>query len=106
VSPSPSATSSTGSASISRATAEKIALTAAGGGRVTKVERETEHGRPVFDIEVRNGAVEHDIDVDRETGAVLRHKVDRDDDRDDKGSDDRDDDRDDRDDRGRHGDDD
>jgi hypothetical protein len=46
---------------------------------VTKVERETEHGRAVWDVEVYRSGVEHDIDVDRATGQVLRHKTDRDD---------------------------
>ena len=78
----PSASSrATSTATISLADAKAIALSAAGGGRVTKVERETEHGRPVYDIEVQAGSVEHDIDVDRVTGEVLRHRTDRDDDR-------------------------
>ncbi|MEU4423611.1 PepSY domain-containing protein [Actinoplanes sp. NPDC024001] len=54
---------------------------AAGGGRAVKIERETEHGRQVWDVEVQNGSIEHDIDVDATTGEVLRHK--RDDDSDD-----------------------
>jgi hypothetical protein len=61
------------------AEAKTIAIRAAGGGRVTKVERETEHGRAVWDVEVYRSGVEHDIDVDRATGEVLRHKTDRDD---------------------------
>jgi hypothetical protein len=69
--------------------ARTIALRAAGGGRVTKVERETEHRRAVWEVEVITGGVEHDIDVDRATGAVLRHKTDRDDDRGRGGDDDR-----------------
>jgi hypothetical protein len=80
----PSSSSSSSAAAtttISVADAEAIALRAAGGGRVTKVERETEHGRPVYDVEVWRGSTEHDIDVDRTTGAVLRHAVCRDDDR-------------------------
>ena len=63
------------------AEAKAIAIRAAGGGRVTKVERETEHGRAVWDVEVYRSGVEHDIDVDRATGEVLRHKTDRDDDK-------------------------
>ncbi|HET6532708.1 MAG TPA: PepSY domain-containing protein [Actinoplanes sp.] len=60
------------------AEAKAIAVGAAGGGRVTKIERETEHGRAVWDVEVIRGGVEHDIDVDRRTGAVLRHRIDHD----------------------------
>ena len=78
------------------------AMLHAGGGRVTDVERETEHGRAVWDIEVQRGGVEHDIDVDRATGDVLRHRSEADDDNR-KGRDDdskgRDDDHDDHDDR-------
>jgi hypothetical protein len=79
--PEASATTGTGdAATVSAEQARAIAVRAAGGGRVTKVERDTEHGRAVWDVEVRDGAVEHDIDVDRRTGAVLRHETDRDDD--------------------------
>ena len=94
--PSPSSSAGGGSG-IGAAQARTVALRAAGGGRVTKVERETEHGRAVWDVEVIRGGVEHDIDVDRATGEVLRHRIDRDDDR---GRDD------DSEDRGRGGDDD
>jgi uncharacterized membrane protein YkoI len=56
---------------------------------VTDAERETEHGRAVWDIEVQKGAVEHDIDVDRATGDVLRHRSEADDhDSDDRNDDD------------------
>ena len=85
-SPSASAPSSGGGSAISAAQARTIALRAAGGGRVTDIERESEHGRAVWDVEVYRGGVEHDIDVDRATGDVLRHRTDRDDDR---GGDDR-----------------
>jgi hypothetical protein len=60
---------------ISQARAVEIALRAAGGGRVTKVERETEHGRPVFGIEVISGGTEHDLDIDRADGTILRHRA-------------------------------
>ncbi|GIM77926.1 hypothetical protein Aau02nite_78360 [Amorphoplanes auranticolor] len=60
--------------------AKEIAVKAAGGGQVTETERETEHGRAVWDIEVQAGPVEHDIDVDRATGEVLRHERETDDD--------------------------
>jgi hypothetical protein len=42
---------------------------------VESVERETEHGRAVWDVDVIVNGVEHDIDVDRSTGAVTRHRV-------------------------------
>ncbi|WP_306215152.1 PepSY domain-containing protein [Actinoplanes sp. RD1] len=95
-SPSPSASSSTeasprpsGSASsgaaraadsglISIDAAKMIALRAAGGGYVESIERETEHGRAVWDVDVVRNGVEHDIDVDRATGAITRHRTDDD----------------------------
>ena len=83
-SPSPSSSSpadSSSAASISLAEAERIAIGAAGGGRVTKVERETEHGRPVYHFRVLAGGAEYRVDVDRETGAVLRLRSEGSDDR-------------------------
>jgi len=66
---SPDATAPARTASgISVDRARAIALRAAGGGRVTKIERETEHGRAVFEIEVSVKGVEHDLHVDRVTG--------------------------------------
>ena len=88
---------------VDRATAERIALERAGGGRVGEVEfdradddrddaddRDDRDDRDHWEVEVRNGAVEHDVDVDAATGEVLDHDIDRDD-RDDDRSDDRDD---------------
>jgi hypothetical protein len=65
----------TAAASVSIDAARSIALRAAGGGRVTDVEAETEHGRAVWDLDVVVGGVRHDIDVDRATGEVLRHRT-------------------------------
>jgi len=89
-SPSSSASSPSSAGAISLDAAKAIAIKAAGGGRVTDIERDTEHGRAVWDVEVRKGAVEHDIDVDRATGDVLRHKSEADDDRGSRGRDDHD----------------
>jgi hypothetical protein len=88
--PSSSATSAAG---ISLDAARTIAIRVAGGGYVESIERETEHGRAVWDVDVIVGGVEHDIDVDRATGEVTRHRTKgSDDDRngsDDKGGDDK-----------------
>ncbi|MEV7627409.1 PepSY domain-containing protein [Actinoplanes sp. NPDC089786] len=87
---SPSSRSATSAAGIGIDRARAIAIRAAGGGRVESVERETEHGRAVWDVDVIVNGVEHDIDVDRSTGAVTRHRVKgSDDDRGRSGSDDR-----------------
>ena len=71
----------------------KIALERTGGGEVTEVERELEHGRPVWDVELVRDGVEYEVDVDRETGEVLRFEADGRDDDDDRGRGGRDDDR-------------
>lgn len=80
---------------ISRDEAIRIAQERVGGGDVTEVENELEHGRPEWKIELHVNGVEHDVRVDARTGDVTR--VDSDDDRDDDDHDGRDD-RDDRDD--------
>ena len=64
--------------SLSAAVAKGIAVRAAGGGTVESVEREVEHGRAVWDVDVLRAGVEHDIDVDAVSGAVLRHRIDDD----------------------------
>ena len=58
--------------------AVRIALAHVGGGRVSEIERELEHGRREWKVEVVNGGREHDIRVDATTGAVTRTDVDRD----------------------------
>ncbi|MDY7086069.1 MAG: PepSY domain-containing protein [Actinomycetota bacterium] len=74
---SPPASSGLGDAvtSITIAQARSKALSAVGGGRVTKVEAETEHGRAVWEVEVVYRGAEHDLDIDRRTGAVTDHDV-------------------------------
>jgi uncharacterized membrane protein YkoI len=77
----PSASSSSSASGGSALTAEQakaIAVRAAGGGRVESIERETEHGRLVWDADVIVDGVEHDIDVDAATGEVTRHRTDDD----------------------------
>ncbi|WP_244891676.1 PepSY domain-containing protein [Micromonospora yangpuensis] len=98
--PAPTGTGSTGApagaAEISRERAGEIALAAAGGGRITETESERENGRPVWSVEIVNGDTEHEIDVDRENGSVVKaEKEPVDDDRDHDRDDDRDDDDDD-----------
>ncbi|MEU4239626.1 PepSY domain-containing protein [Actinoplanes sp. NPDC026619] len=72
--PAVSASATTG-LSVSVAAAKEIAVRATGGGLVESVEREVEHGRAVWDVDVLVNGVEHDIDVDAATGVVLRHRV-------------------------------
>jgi len=65
-----------GTTAITAEQAESIAVQAVGGGRVTKVELEWEHGQLVWGVEVLNGSTEFDIDVDSSTGQVVRIKQD------------------------------
>jgi hypothetical protein len=84
------------SGAISEAQAREIAIRTAGGGQVTEIEAETEQNRPIWEVDVLVGDVEHDMDVDRDSGEVRDHEketADQDDARDDQ-----DDDQDDRDD--------
>ena len=84
-------------AALTAAEASAVAVAHLGGGTVTKVERETEHGRAVWEVDVRRGSGVSEVHVDTATGSVTRVE--------DRGRDDRG--RDDRgrggDDRGRHG---
>ncbi|MET0424239.1 MAG: PepSY domain-containing protein [Actinoplanes sp.] len=74
--PSPSRTATSG-LGISSAEAIRTALAAVGSGRLSKIEAEVEHGYRVWSVEVLAGGVEHDIDVDRATGEIRRHRSDR-----------------------------
>ncbi|WFE99890.1 PepSY domain-containing protein [Micromonospora sp. WMMD964] len=77
--------------------AGEIALAEAGGGQIVEVEAEDENGRPVWSVEIVAGDTEHEVDVDRDNGSVVKAEqepVDDDDDDDDKDdeADDKDDD--------------
>ena len=81
-----------------------------GGGTATKVEGETEHGRAVWEVDVRRDSRITEVHVDTATGSVTRVDDDGRDDRgrddqvgDDRGGDDRGGDDRGGDDRGRHG---
>jgi hypothetical protein len=50
-----------------------------GGGIVVEVEREVEHGRTAWDVDVRRGAATTRVHVDAATGAVTRVEPGRDD---------------------------
>jgi len=96
--PTDPATSTTPPMSADRLTAEKaaeIALARTGGGTVTEIESEFEHGFSTWKIEIVKSGVEHDIYVDRATGRIVKSDTDtRDDDaRDDRHDDDAGDDR-------------
>lgn len=86
---------------VSQKEAVGIAKNRVGGGQVTEIEWEVEHGRTEWKVELVRDGVECEVRVDATTGAITRTEVDD-------GSDDRDSDRDDGhgdewDDDGRHG---
>ncbi|KAB1160233.1 hypothetical protein F6X68_07740 [Micromonospora sp. AMSO12t] len=100
-SPSGSAAPATGGDAVSEQRAGEIALARAGGGKIVEVEREDEDGRAVWSVEIVAGQTEHEIDVDRGDGTVVKAEqepVDDDDDDDDRDDDDDDSDDDDGDD--------
>jgi uncharacterized membrane protein YkoI len=73
-SPSPSSTSRSGfGGAVSATDAEARALAATGGGRVIRVEAETEHGNAVWSVRIVMNGVRYDLDVDRGIGAVRAH---------------------------------
>ncbi len=96
----PSAGGAPAGTAVDEKRAGEIALAKAGGGQIVEVEAEQENGRPVWSVEIVVGDTEHEVDVDRENGSVVKAEqepVDADDDGDDK-DDDADDDTDDGDD--------
>ena len=63
--------SAASAATISADEARAIALEAVGGGEVVETERDDEDGKQVWEVEVRAGADEHDVDIDAVGGQVL-----------------------------------
>ncbi|WP_433390508.1 PepSY domain-containing protein [Micromonospora sp. KLBMP9576] len=93
--PSGSGAPATGGDAVTEQRAREIALAKAGGGDVVEVEREDEDGRAVWSVEIVAGQTEHEVDVDRGDGSVVKAEqepVDDDDDDDDDRNDDDDDD--------------
>lgn len=70
----------TAQAGVDRAAAEQAAVAHVGGGQVVKVEREFEHGRQVWEVDVRTGSGVRELHVDTATGQVTRDRLDDDDD--------------------------
>ncbi|MFI1197188.1 PepSY domain-containing protein [Micromonospora sp. NPDC020750] len=91
----PPPTGSPAGGSVDERRAGEIALARAGGGRIVEVEAEDEDGRQVWSVEIVDGQTEHEVDVDRNDGTVVKAEqepVDDDDDDDDDDRDDKDDD--------------
>lgn len=72
MSSSPPSPAAVGGQRVSLEQAAEIALDRAGGGKVTEIEAEREHGRPVWEVELVAGGVRVEVYVDRETGAVVK----------------------------------
>ncbi|WP_328417934.1 PepSY domain-containing protein [Micromonospora sp. NBC_00389] len=92
----PSSGSSPGGGAVNAQRAGEIALARAGGGQIVEIEAEQEHGRPVWSVEIVAGDTEHEVDVDRDNGTVVKAEQepvddDHDDDDDDQSDDDDDD---------------
>ncbi|GHH33684.1 hypothetical protein GCM10018775_05170 [Streptomyces umbrinus] len=84
--------------------AGQIARSHVGGGTITEVEAETEHGRAVWSVKIVKNGSRYEVHVDRSSGEVTRSRAKADDDRRDDGGSGRDD-RSGNDDRGGHHDD-
>ena len=92
-------------AAVSSSRAGQIALSHVGGGTITEVEAETEHGRAVWSVKIVKNGSRYEVHVDRSSGDITRSRAKVDDDRGDDGGSGRDD-RSGKDDRGGHHDDD
>ena len=57
---------------ISEQQAKDIALKEAQGGQITKFKLDRENGRMVYEIEVMDGNIEKDYEIDAETGAIVK----------------------------------
>jgi Predicted membrane protein len=64
---------------ITRERAIEIAEKRVPGARVTDVEREWEHGRRTWEVELRKGGTEYDVHVSAESGEIVKFDEERDD---------------------------
>ncbi|WP_436760685.1 PepSY domain-containing protein [Streptosporangium sp. V21-05] len=69
----------TTSAGVSSREAVRIAKKRVPGARVSKVEREWEHGQRAWKVELHKGAREYDVYVSARTGKIIKLKRDYDD---------------------------
>lgn len=76
---SPSSSAPSISPQISADKARQIALNSAGGGVVAKCKLDYEHGTLVYEVEIYNGGMEHEFEIDADTGNILKHEQDYDD---------------------------
>ena len=65
---------------IGREKAQQIARNKAGSGAtVVKCELDWDDGRQVYELELRNGRMEYECDIDAKSGSILKWEADYDD---------------------------
>ncbi len=65
-------------AAISIDRAKQIAMSKVPGATLWKIEPDYEHGRLIYDVELRNGYIEYSMEIDATTGAIYDYDVDYD----------------------------
>ncbi|MFF3705165.1 PepSY domain-containing protein [Streptomyces phaeochromogenes] len=70
---------------MSSSRAGQLALSHVGGGTITEVEAETEHGRAVWSVKIVKNGGRYEVHVDRSSGDITRSRAKADDDRRDDG---------------------
>lgn len=64
---------------ISNEEAQKIAMERVGNnGYLVKCELDIDDGRQVYEIEIRNGRIEYNIDIDAISGEIIKYEEDQD----------------------------
>ena len=64
---------------ISANEAQNIALNQVGGGYLTKCELDHDDGLTVYEIEIKNGNKEYDVEINAVTGEIIKYEIDIDD---------------------------
>lgn len=64
---------------ISNEEAQNIALNKTGGGYLVKCELDNDDDMMVYEIEIKNGSHEYEIDINANTGEILKYEQDYDD---------------------------
>lgn len=64
---------------ISASEAQNIALNQVGGGYLTKCELDHDDGLTVYEIEIKNGNKEYDVEINAATGEIIKYEIDIDD---------------------------
>ena len=64
---------------ISNEEAQNIALNKTGGGYLVKCELDNDDNMMVYEIEIKNGNHEYEIDINANTGEILKYEQDYDD---------------------------